>query len=58
MSSKLEYIELNEAGIEDDVLQEFDCGNQDMTDYLHFYAKEDCITGKGVTYVLVREEHF
>ena len=56
MNSILEYIELNEAGIEDEVLQEFDCGNQDMTDYLHFYAKEDCITGKGVTYVLVRED--
>lgn len=48
MNSGLEYVELNTAGIKSEVLQEFDCGNQDMTDYLHFYAQEDCIAGNCV----------
>ena len=53
---ELEYVELNKSKVSKKVLQEFDCGNLDMTDYLHQYAKEDSSKGKAVTYVLVDKE--
>lgn len=49
----MEYIELDESGITEEVLREFDCGNPDITEYLHYNAKQDSSEGKCVTYVLV-----
>ena len=37
--SEFEYVELNKSGISDEVINNFDCGNQDMSDYLHLQAK-------------------
>ena len=53
---KLEFVELNAADLDDSVLEKFDCGNEDITEYLKKYAKEDGITGKGVTYILIDQE--
>lgn len=55
-SQELNFIELNQSGVTDEVIHQFDCGNADMTDYLHEQAKKDSIEGKGVTYVLVSED--
>ena len=52
-NQELNFIELNQSKVTDEVIQQFDCGNEDMTEYLHKYAKNDSIEGKGVTYVLV-----
>ena len=52
----LEYIELNEANVSDETVQEFDCGNDDMNEYLYYYAKDDSVYGRGVTYVLVADD--
>ncbi len=49
-------MELNRSGVTKDVIDQFDCGNPDMTKYLHKYAKKDSIEGKGVTYVLVTKD--
>ena len=51
-NQELSFVELNQSKVTDDVIQQFDCGNEDMTEYLHKYAKNDSIEGKGVTYVL------
>ena len=51
--SEFEYVELSKSGISDDVINNFDCGNQDMSDYLHLQAKTDAAQSKCVTYVLV-----
>lgn len=51
--SEFEYVELNKSGISDEVINNFDCGNQDMSDYLHLQAKTDAAQSKCVTYVLV-----
>ena len=40
---KLEFVELNAADLDDSVLEKFDCGNEDITEYLKKYAKEDVI---------------
>ena len=53
---KLEFVELNASDLADNVLEKFDCGNEDITEYLKKYAKEDSITGKGVTYILTDQE--
>ena len=55
-NQELSFVELNQSKVTDDVIQQFDCGNEDMTEYLHKYAKNDSIEGKGVTYVLVAED--
>lgn len=55
-NQELTFIELNKSGVTDEVIQQFDCGNCDMTDYLHNQARKDAIEGKGVTYVLVAED--
>lgn len=52
----MEYIELDESKITDDVLFNFNCGNDDITDYLHYKAKKDSMNGKGVTYILVDDD--
>lgn len=52
----LDYIELDSSKVSDTVIAEFDCGNDDMTEYLHEYAKEYGIRGKGVTYILTDNE--
>ena len=49
----MEYIELDESGITEEVLREFECVNPDITEYLHRNAKQDSCEGKCVTYVLV-----
>ena len=36
----LEHVELNEADLSDEIIQEFDCGNDDMNEYLYDYARE------------------
>lgn len=53
VNSDLEYVELDGAGISDEVIAQFDCGNEDMTEYFQQYARTDAAEGKGVTYVLV-----
>lgn len=53
---KLEFVELNASELADSVLEKFDCGNEDITEYLKKYAKEESITGKGVTYILIDQE--
>ena len=50
----LKFEELNKSEVSDEVIQEFDCGNKDITEYLHEQAKQDSIDGNGVTYILVR----
>ena len=55
-NQELSFVELNQSKVTDDVIQQFDWGNEDMTEYLHKYAKNDSIEGKGVTYVLVAED--
>lgn len=54
--TEFKFIELNQSKVTDEVIKQFDCGNIDMTEYLHYYAKEDTINGNGVTYVLVTED--
>lgn len=51
--NQLEYIELDKSDISEDVIRKFNCGNQDMSEYLHFQAKKDAAESKCVTYVLV-----
>ena len=55
-ATELKFIELNQSGVTDEVIQQFDCGNRDMTEYLHDQAKKDTIEGNGVTYVLVTND--
>ena len=38
-NQELNFIELNQSKVTDEVIQQFDCGNEDMTEYLHKYAK-------------------
>ena len=45
----LEHVELNEADLSDEIIQEFDCGNDDMNEYLYDYARDDSVYGRGVT---------
>lgn len=52
-TEEFDFVELNQSEVSDEVINEFDCGNRSMTEYLHQYAKDDTIKGKGVTYVLV-----
>ena len=52
----LEHVELNEADLSDEIIQEFDCGNDDMNEYLYDYARDDSVYGRGVTYVLVADD--
>lgn len=52
----MEYVELDASKVSEEVIQEFDCGNLDMTDYLHQNAKFDSCVGKCVTYVLVDDD--
>lgn len=40
-NQELNFIELNQSKVTDEVIQQFDCGNEDMTEYLHKYAKND-----------------
>ena len=54
MSDSLVYKELSSLNLSDDVISQFDCGNDDMSDYLHSAAKQDATSGQGVTYALVR----
>ena len=51
--NNFQYVELNQSGISQEVLQAFDCSNEDMSDYLHNQAKQDAIAGKCVTYILI-----
>lgn len=55
-ATELKYVELNQSNVTDEVIEQFDCGNRDMTEYLHHQAKQDTIEGNGVTYVLVAED--
>ena len=55
-AGELEFIELNESKVTDEVIKQFDCGNLDMSEYLHSQAKRDAIDGNGVTYVLVSSD--
>ena len=48
--------ELNAADLSDEIIQEFDCGNDDMNEYLYDYARDDSVYGRGVTYVLVADD--
>ena len=50
------YVELGQSEVADEVIKQFDCGNVDMTEYLHYQAKKDATAGNGVTYVLVTED--
>lgn len=50
------YIELGQSKVTDEVIKQFDCGNVDITEYLHHQAKKDTASGNGVTYVLVAED--
>ncbi len=52
-STEFKFIELEASNVSDEVIMQFDCGNEDMTEYLHSYARKDAIKGEGVTYVLV-----
>lgn len=52
----LKFIELSKSEITDEVIRQFDCGNLDMTEYLHDQAEKDAIEGKGVTYVLTTSD--
>ena len=45
-----------EGKLSDDIIMRFDCGNDDMSDYLHYQASKDVVSGDGVTYVLVRRD--
>ena len=51
--AEFKYIELEQSKVTDEVIKQFDCGNADMTEYLHCQAKKDAASGNGVTYVLV-----
>ena len=51
-----QYVPLAIAKVDDEVIQKFDCGNVDMTEYLHHQAYKDAIEGNGVTYVLITED--
>ena len=42
--------------LSDEIIQEFDCGNDDMNEYLYDYARDDSVYGRGVTYVLVADD--
>lgn len=55
-STDFRFIELNESKVTEEVIRQFNCGNDDMTQYLHKQAKIDTIQGEGVTYVLVNED--
>lgn len=55
MNSSLVYVELNQSKVSDDIINQFDCGNYDMSDYLHSTARKDAHRGQGVTYILVRK---
>ena len=52
-TNDFKFIELDKSNVSETVIRQFDCGNRDMTDYLHSQAKQDAAAGKGVTYVLV-----
>lgn len=52
-TSGFEYIELNESGISQDIIDKFDCGNRDMSEYLQLQAAKDTAASKCVTYVLL-----
>lgn len=56
VATKLKFIELSQTKVTDEVIKQFDCGNIDMTEYLHHQAQSDSIDGNGVTYVLVAED--
>ena len=51
--SLLEYVELNQSKISDAIINKFDCGNSDMTNYLHTQAKQDGAHSKCITYILI-----
>lgn len=55
-AEELEFVELNESKVDDETIKQFDCGNLDMSEYLHYQAKRDTIDGNGVTYVLVSSD--
>lgn len=55
-AEELEFVELNQSKVTEEVINQFDCGNYDMTEYLHNQAKDDTIKGNGVTYVLVASD--
>ena len=58
-SDNLLYIEFSQAKretiVSQDIIQQFDCGNRDMTEYLYSYADIDAASGRGVTYILVKK---
>jgi uncharacterized protein YqkB len=56
--SSLQYVELNNAQVSQDVLQKFDCGHPDFNDFLVYDAKKCSINGDGVTYILVDEDEY
>lgn len=58
MENKLEYIELNDAHLPEEIIKQFDYGNNDMTEYLCDSAYKDSINGNGVTYILVDKKDY
>ena len=56
--NSLTYVELSSLNLSDSIIKQFNCGNDDMSDYLHNTAKQDAIAGLGVTYVLVRKNEY
>lgn len=55
-NQELAFVELGKSEVTEEVIHQFDCGNRDMTEYLHSQTQKDMIEGKGVTYVLVAED--
>lgn len=56
--AELQYVELSNAYVSQDVLQKFDCGHPDFNDFLVNDAISYCSNGEGVTYVLVDKEEY
>lgn len=56
--SELQYVELSNAGVSQDVLQKFNCGHPDFNDFLADDAIECSGNGDGVTYILVDKDEY
>ena len=58
MIDELNYVELNKSHVSKSVLKQFDCGNNDLTNYLIKDAYTDCKDGNGVTYILINKNEY
>ena len=56
--AELQYVELNNASVSQDVLKRFNCGHPDFNDFLINDAIEYSSNGNGVTYVLVDKKEY